>query len=197
MTHRWIRVHEIFCRVQRNQAFLFASIWKRYIFLAGLLFDYFPLSFCPEGCAWSSALGLLYNDAANCDIIRSFFASEVRSKIHSVDGKWKKKGGNGTRFLERQTQRQGFLTRLLSDGPRPGCVSVRAIESLPAIKRNFCAKRKKRVAWRSATIAVTRFVRRDSRLSYCAFSDVTFVDWFFISDDTTRDIIIWWKCSEK
>lgn len=98
-----------------------------------------------------------------------------------------KKGGNGTRFLERQTRRQGFLTRLLSDGARPDCVSVRAIESLPAINRNFRAKRKKRVAWaRSTMIAVTRFVRRDSRPSYCAFSDVALADWFSISDDIAR-----------
>lgn len=95
-------------------------------------------------------------------------------------GKKERNGSNETRFLERQTRRRGFLTRLLSDGARPGCVSVRAIESLPAIKRNFRAKRKKRVAWRTETIAVTRFVRRNSRPSYCAFSDVAFPDWFFM-----------------
>lgn len=90
-----------------------------------------------------------------------------------------KKGGNGTRFLERQTRRQGFLTRLLSDGARPGCVSVRAIESLPAINRNFRAKRKKRVAWALCNDCRNAIVRRDSRPSYCAFTDVALADWFF------------------
>lgn len=171
-------------------SFFFSSIlWKwpfkneqKYIFLASCgqtsfrLFSPFFLPFATKD-VWS-ALGLLDNDAANCDSIGRF--SQLKPDRKYIRWKQKeKKGGNGMRFLERQTRRQGFLTRLLSDGARPGCVSVRAIESLPAINRNFRAKRKKRVAWalcndcRNA-ICPSRFAAQLLCFQRCCFGRLVF-----------------------
>lgn len=135
--------------------FFFPSIsWKwpgqKYIFLASAITHSFSIIFlslfvvCHERCVWS-APGLLDNNAANCDSIGRF--SQLKPGWKYIRQKERRKKKGRSRFLERQTQRQGFLTQLLSDDARPRCVSVRAIESLPAINRNFRAKRKKRVVW--------------------------------------------------
>lgn len=140
----WSFFHVDFLKVTRREIYIFLTSAIQTPFR---LFSPLFLSFVMKD-VWS-ALGLLGNNAANCDSIGRF--SQLKSDRKYIRQKEREKRryqkGNRTRFLERQTQRQGFLTRLLSDGARPGCVSVRAIESLPAINRNFRAKRKKRVAW--------------------------------------------------